>query len=86
MEYKDYERYTHDWVTPLAEFQLAYNTSQHYTTGKSPPLVEEVWNPLFPVDHLNKNLLNINSTVNQLGEMWKRACDIVEKCLSEAGE
>ncbi|MBW0490215.1 hypothetical protein O181_029930 [Austropuccinia psidii MF-1] len=34
MEYKDHEEYTHDWVTLLPAVQLAYNTSQHSTTGK----------------------------------------------------
>ncbi|MBW0475590.1 hypothetical protein O181_015305 [Austropuccinia psidii MF-1] len=33
MEYKDHEGYTHDWVTLLPEVQLAYNKSQHSTTG-----------------------------------------------------
>ncbi|MBW0580772.1 hypothetical protein O181_120487 [Austropuccinia psidii MF-1] len=41
MEYKDHEGYTHDWVNLLPEVQLAYNTSQHYATGKSPSLVEK---------------------------------------------
>ncbi|MBW0526625.1 hypothetical protein O181_066340 [Austropuccinia psidii MF-1] len=36
MEYKDHEGYTHDWVTLLPAVQLAYNTSQQCTTGKSP--------------------------------------------------
>ncbi|MBW0494686.1 hypothetical protein O181_034401 [Austropuccinia psidii MF-1] len=31
IEYKD-----HDWVTLLPAVQIAYNTSQHSTTGKSP--------------------------------------------------
>ncbi|MBW0553605.1 hypothetical protein O181_093320 [Austropuccinia psidii MF-1] len=62
MEYKDHEDYTHDWVTLLPEIQLAYNTSQHSTTGKTPSLVEKLWNPLLPGDHLRKNLLTIHPT------------------------
>ncbi|MBW0585770.1 hypothetical protein O181_125485 [Austropuccinia psidii MF-1] len=41
MEYKDHEGYTHEWVTLLPEVQVAYNTSQHSTTGTSPSLVEK---------------------------------------------
>ncbi|MBW0462519.1 hypothetical protein O181_002234 [Austropuccinia psidii MF-1] len=40
MEYKEHEGYTHYWDTLLPAFQLAYNTSQHSTIGKSPSLVE----------------------------------------------
>ncbi|MBW0493677.1 hypothetical protein O181_033392 [Austropuccinia psidii MF-1] len=54
MEYKDHEVYTHDWVMLLPAVQLAYNTSQNSTTGKTPALVEKGWNPLFPVDSLKK--------------------------------
>ncbi|MBW0485705.1 hypothetical protein O181_025420 [Austropuccinia psidii MF-1] len=50
MEYKDHEGYTHDWATLLPAVQLAYNTSQNSTTGKSPSPVEKGWNPLLPVD------------------------------------
>ncbi|MBW0470066.1 hypothetical protein O181_009781 [Austropuccinia psidii MF-1] len=41
MENRYHEGYTHDWVTLLPTIQLAYNTSQHSTTGKSPSLVEK---------------------------------------------
>ncbi|MBW0480828.1 hypothetical protein O181_020543 [Austropuccinia psidii MF-1] len=54
MEYKDHERYNHDWVTLLPAVQVVYKTSQNYTTGKSPSLVEKGWDPLLPVDRLNK--------------------------------
>ncbi|MBW0513937.1 hypothetical protein O181_053652 [Austropuccinia psidii MF-1] len=86
MEYKDHEGYTHDWVTLLPEVQVAYNTSQHSTTGKTPALVEKGWNPLFPVDHLKENLLNIHPKAKDFHEMWKRACDTASKCIAEAKE
>ncbi|MBW0525727.1 hypothetical protein O181_065442 [Austropuccinia psidii MF-1] len=86
MEYKDHEGYTHDWVTLLPAVQLAYNTSQHYTTGKTPALVEKGWNPLLPVDNLEKNLLTIQPTAKDFHDMWKRACDTAARCIAEAKE
>ncbi|MBW0506602.1 hypothetical protein O181_046317 [Austropuccinia psidii MF-1] len=73
MEYKGHEGYTHDWVTLLPAVQLACNTSQHSTTGKSPSLVEKGWKPLLPVDHLKKNLLNIHPTAKDFHDMFNRA-------------
>ncbi|MBW0530142.1 hypothetical protein O181_069857 [Austropuccinia psidii MF-1] len=84
MEYQDHELYMHYWVTLLQEVQLAYNISQHSTTGKSPSLVEKGWNPLLPVDHLKKNLLTIHPTAKVIYEMWKRACDTAAKVIAEA--
>ncbi|MBW0532093.1 hypothetical protein O181_071808 [Austropuccinia psidii MF-1] len=86
MEYKDPEGYTHDWVTLLPAVQLAYNTSQHSTTGKTPAVVEKGWNPLLPVDHLKKNLQTIHPTAKDFHDMWKRTCDTASKCIPEAKE
>ncbi|MBW0517039.1 hypothetical protein O181_056754 [Austropuccinia psidii MF-1] len=86
MEYKDHEGYTHDWVTLLQAVQLAYNTSQHSITGKTPALVEKGWNPLLPVDPLKKDLLTIHPTVKDFHEMWKRACGTASKYISQAKE
>ncbi|MBW0588793.1 hypothetical protein O181_128508 [Austropuccinia psidii MF-1] len=86
MEDKDHEGYTNDWVTLLPSAQLAHNTSQYYTTGKKPALVEKGWNPLFPVDHLKKNLLTIHPTAKYFHEIWKRDCDTGDKCIAEAKE
>ncbi|MBW0513189.1 hypothetical protein O181_052904 [Austropuccinia psidii MF-1] len=86
VEFKDHAGYTHDWVTLLPGVQLAYNTSQNSITGKRPALVEKGWNPLFPVDHLKKNLLTIHPTAKDFHEMWKRACDTAAKCTAEAKE
>ncbi|MBW0590211.1 hypothetical protein O181_129926 [Austropuccinia psidii MF-1] len=46
MEYKDHEGYTHDWVTLLPAVQLAYNKSQHSTTGKTCSGRERVESPV----------------------------------------
>ncbi|MBW0593662.1 hypothetical protein O181_133377 [Austropuccinia psidii MF-1] len=84
MEYKDHEGYTHDWVTLLPAVQLAYNTSQHSTTGKTSALVEKGGSPLLPADHLKNNLLTIHPTAKDFHDMWKRACDTAAKCIAEA--
>ncbi|MBW0517296.1 hypothetical protein O181_057011 [Austropuccinia psidii MF-1] len=86
MEYKDHEGYTHDWVTLLPSVQLAYNTSQHSPTRKSPSLVEKGWNPLLPVYHLKKDLLTIHPTAKHFHDMWKRACATAARCIAEAKE
>ncbi|MBW0541989.1 hypothetical protein O181_081704 [Austropuccinia psidii MF-1] len=86
MEYKNHESYAHDWVTLLPAVQLAYNTSKHSTTGKTPALVEKGWNPLLHVNHLKKNLLTIHPTAKDFHEMWKRDCDTAANCIAEAKE
>ncbi|MBW0488396.1 hypothetical protein O181_028111 [Austropuccinia psidii MF-1] len=86
MEYKDHEGDTHDWVTLLPAFQLAYNTSQHSTTGETPLLVEKGCNPPLPVNHLKKTLPAIIPTAQDPHDMWKKACDTAAKCIAEAKE
>ncbi|MBW0538573.1 hypothetical protein O181_078288 [Austropuccinia psidii MF-1] len=86
MEYKDHQGYIHDWFTLLSYVQLAYNTSQKSTTGKSLSLVEKGWNPLLPVDHLKKNILTIHPKAKDFHEMWQRACDTAARCIAEAKE
>ncbi|MBW0478024.1 hypothetical protein O181_017739 [Austropuccinia psidii MF-1] len=84
MEYKDHEGYTHEWVTLLPEVQMAYNTSRHSTTEKSPSLVEKGWNPLLPVDHLKKTLVNMHPKAKDFHDMWKKDYDTAVKQKAEA--
>ncbi|MBW0560215.1 hypothetical protein O181_099930 [Austropuccinia psidii MF-1] len=86
MEYKDYERYIHEWVTLVPAVQLAYDTRQHSTTEKTPAVVEKGWNPLLPVDGLKKNLPTIHPTAKDLHNILKRACDTASTCIAEAKE
>ncbi|MBW0472613.1 hypothetical protein O181_012328 [Austropuccinia psidii MF-1] len=86
MEYKDHEGDTHDWVTLLLAVELADNTSQNSTTGKSPSLVEKGWNPLLTVDPFKKNFRTIHPTAKDFHDIWKNACDTAAKFIAEAKE
>ncbi|MBW0478680.1 hypothetical protein O181_018395 [Austropuccinia psidii MF-1] len=49
-------------------------------------MVEKGWNPLFPVDHLTRELLSIHPTAKYFHYVWKKACDTEDRCISEAKE
>ncbi|MBW0518050.1 hypothetical protein O181_057765 [Austropuccinia psidii MF-1] len=70
----------------LPEIQLAYNTRQHPTIGKTPSIIEKDWNPLLPVDPMKKNLLEIPPIYKSFHDMWKKACDTAARCIPEAKE
>ncbi|MBW0494726.1 hypothetical protein O181_034441 [Austropuccinia psidii MF-1] len=69
MEYEDNEGYIHDLVTILPAIQLSYNTSRHFTTGKSYSLIVKGWNPHFTVVCLKRNILKINPTAEEFHYM-----------------
>ncbi|MBW0528570.1 hypothetical protein O181_068285 [Austropuccinia psidii MF-1] len=54
LELKDLDGFTHDWFTLIPELELAYKTSIHASTGKTPAVLEKGWNPKLPVDTLKK--------------------------------
>ncbi|MBW0562021.1 hypothetical protein O181_101736 [Austropuccinia psidii MF-1] len=60
VEFKDSVGFTHDWCTLIPELELAYKTSIHPSTGKTPAMLEKGWNPKLPVDTLNKDLVDVN--------------------------
>ncbi|MBW0482912.1 hypothetical protein O181_022627 [Austropuccinia psidii MF-1] len=64
----------------------AYGMEYKDHEGKTPERLEKGWNPLFPVDHLKKNLPTIHPTAKDFREMWKRACNTAAKCITEAKE
>ncbi|MBW0544609.1 hypothetical protein O181_084324 [Austropuccinia psidii MF-1] len=56
LEVKDSDGFTHDWCTLIPTLELAYKTSIHASTGKTPAMLEKGWNPKLPVDTLKKRL------------------------------
>ncbi|MBW0519441.1 hypothetical protein O181_059156 [Austropuccinia psidii MF-1] len=65
---------------------MAFNTRQNSTTGKSSSLIEKWWNPLFPVYHLKKSLLNIHPTAKDFYYIWKKVCDTEARCIAKEKE
>ncbi|MBW0488859.1 hypothetical protein O181_028574 [Austropuccinia psidii MF-1] len=64
LEFKDSDGFTHYWETLIPELELAYKTSIHASTGKTPEMLEKGWNPKLPVDNLKKYLVDIHSTTS----------------------
>ncbi|MBW0582899.1 hypothetical protein O181_122614 [Austropuccinia psidii MF-1] len=62
LEFKDSDGFTHDWCTLIQALELAYKTSIHSSTGKTPVIIEKGWNPRLPYDILKKDLLDIHPT------------------------
>ncbi|MBW0577941.1 hypothetical protein O181_117656 [Austropuccinia psidii MF-1] len=47
LELKDSDGFTHDWCTLIPELELAYKTSIHASTGKTPAMLEKDGTPNF---------------------------------------
>ncbi|MBW0559823.1 hypothetical protein O181_099538 [Austropuccinia psidii MF-1] len=57
LEFKGSDGFTHDWFTVIPALELAYKTSVHSSTGKTPAMLEKGWNPRLPADALRKDLI-----------------------------
>ncbi|MBW0543906.1 hypothetical protein O181_083621 [Austropuccinia psidii MF-1] len=62
LEFKYSDGFTLDWCTLIPALELAYKTSIHSSTGKTPAMLEKGWNPRLPYDTLKKDLVDINPT------------------------
>ncbi|MBW0569453.1 hypothetical protein O181_109168 [Austropuccinia psidii MF-1] len=65
LELKDSDGSPDYWCILLPAFELAYKTSIHASTGKTPAMLEKSWNPTkFPVYNLEKDSVNIYPTAS----------------------
>ncbi|MBW0564200.1 hypothetical protein O181_103915 [Austropuccinia psidii MF-1] len=85
LEFKDSDGFTHDWCTLIPALELAYKTSIHASTGKTPAMLEKGWNPKLLVDiHLTSSSFKLlldkvrhhsNQSMNHAFEYAKRKWD-----------
>ncbi|MBW0528742.1 hypothetical protein O181_068457 [Austropuccinia psidii MF-1] len=77
VELKDFDCFTHDWCTLIPSLELAYKTSIHALTGKTPAVLEKEWNPKLPGNNLKKELVDINPTSSRfkllLDKKWDKS-------------
>ncbi|MBW0579135.1 hypothetical protein O181_118850 [Austropuccinia psidii MF-1] len=64
LEFKDSDGFTHDWCTLIPALELAYKTSIHASTGKTPAMLEKGWNPKLPTDTFKKDIIDIHPTAS----------------------
>ncbi|MBW0490896.1 hypothetical protein O181_030611 [Austropuccinia psidii MF-1] len=73
LELKDCDGFTHHWCALLPSLELAYKTSIHASTNKTPSILEKGWNPKLPQDSLWKNLVEIHPTASSFKGMLYKA-------------
>ncbi|MBW0487025.1 hypothetical protein O181_026740 [Austropuccinia psidii MF-1] len=64
LQFQDSDGFTHDWCTLIPALELAYRTSIHSSTGKTPEMLEKGWNPRLPYDTLKRDLVDIHPTAS----------------------
>ncbi|MBW0466713.1 hypothetical protein O181_006428 [Austropuccinia psidii MF-1] len=64
VDFGDSDGVTHDWCTCIPALELAYKTSIHASTDKTPAMFKKGWNPKLPVDTLKKDLVDIHPTAS----------------------
>ncbi|MBW0576240.1 hypothetical protein O181_115955, partial [Austropuccinia psidii MF-1] len=86
LEFKDSDGFTHDWCTLIPALELAYKTSIHASTGKTPAMLEKGWNPKLPVDTLKKDLVDIHPTASSFKLLLDKVRHHANQSMNDAFE
>ncbi|MBW0514221.1 hypothetical protein O181_053936 [Austropuccinia psidii MF-1] len=84
LEFKEYNGFTHYWCTLIPALELEYKTSIHYSTGKTPEMLEKGWNPRPPYETIKKDLVDINTTERSFKMMLDRARHHANRCMQDS--
>ncbi|MBW0547214.1 hypothetical protein O181_086929 [Austropuccinia psidii MF-1] len=84
LEFKYSDGFTHDWSTLIPALELEYRTSIHSSTGKTPEMLEKVWNPRLPYDTLKKHLADIHPTASSFKLMLEKTRHHANRCMQDS--
>ncbi|MBW0575516.1 hypothetical protein O181_115231 [Austropuccinia psidii MF-1] len=84
LELEDRDGFTHDWCTMMPALELAYKTSIHASTNKTPALLEKGWNPKLPQDFLRTDLIEIHPTSSSFNGMLDKPRKHAVRCMEDS--
>ncbi|MBW0524244.1 hypothetical protein O181_063959 [Austropuccinia psidii MF-1] len=84
LEFKDSDGFTHDWCTLISALELAYKTSTHSSTGKTPAMIEKGRNPRLPYETLKRYLVDIHPTASILKLIFDKARHHENRCMQNS--
>ncbi|MBW0518468.1 hypothetical protein O181_058183 [Austropuccinia psidii MF-1] len=83
LNFNDSAGFTHYWCTLIPALELAYKTSIHSSTGKTPAMLKKGWNPILPYDTLKKDLVHIHPTESSFEMMLYKARNHENRCMQD---
>ncbi|MBW0461012.1 hypothetical protein O181_000727 [Austropuccinia psidii MF-1] len=83
LEFKESDGVTHYLCSSIPDLKLAYKTSTHYSTGKSPETLETGLNPRTPHDTLEKDLFDITTTASILKVIFDKEIHHAKRCMQD---
>ncbi|MBW0512094.1 hypothetical protein O181_051809 [Austropuccinia psidii MF-1] len=84
LEFKYSYSFTHDWCALIPALELAYKTSIHSSTGKTPAMLEKGWNSRLPYDTLKKDLVDIYPTASSFKLILDKARHHANSCMQDS--
>ncbi|MBW0526138.1 hypothetical protein O181_065853 [Austropuccinia psidii MF-1] len=84
LDLKDSDAFTHDWCTLIPALELAYKTSIHYSTGKTPAMLEKFLNPRLPYYTLKKDLVDIHPTASSFKLILDKERHHANRCMQDS--
>ncbi|MBW0552187.1 hypothetical protein O181_091902 [Austropuccinia psidii MF-1] len=84
LEFKDFDGFTHDWCTILPALELAYKTSIHASTKKTPDILKKGINSKLPQDSLRKDLVEVHPTASSFKGLLEKAITHAVRCIEDS--
>ncbi|MBW0544574.1 hypothetical protein O181_084289 [Austropuccinia psidii MF-1] len=84
LEFKDSVSLTNYWCTLIPALKLVYKTSGHSSTGKTPEMLENGWNPRLPYETLKKDLLDIHLRASSFKLILDKVRKNENRCMKDS--